>query len=1231
MPSFGKFDASKFLADTQNDAVQRFSKSLSSNSLKSSSLTLVTKAGESMAEQFLKSLADGATKSLSSKMASNTMVGRLGETLIDSLVSQIQKAAADRLKTASGIASQSLANQFQVPVRGAMPVQPRGPLSATFYGPDGRLDVSKVVAPPGQYDRRYAPEGQIFAPLPDKPSSIAAPTPEAFWRRALGYGASAGSTFAQGPLATGASFFLTQHGIGSALGSVSTAMSTTMEITKSLAALQKNINNASAASTFFSRISNAGADLGALPQDAASAASIYLPSARRGSIGNISQIMRYASGYGLSSDTWASQMAQAASLGLVGGAQGSMGLGAYQAMLAQSYAGTSGLAKMGDYTSGYQDLVRIAQANTTTNQNAPGLLQLYTALNKTGIAGLSGTTGAALLGQANQGIVNAPTSGSAGVQMAYYQALGGKNGISPSALTYKTEEGLGGGNFQKLLAYSNKAYGGYSAMDKLYAQSKLFGLNMHQTQALIKAYGSGNNGFSMNRLLGWVGGEQNLNHVNASQLNLLTQLASGKSTSQVFAEMARDNVAGSSRFLKNGKFTGASAQQLANLILHGGTPQSADVTANRATNALQRELQQFTDGLKGAYQAVKLFADGFGPVLSTMATLGAWKGGKLIVGSLTKSGATSTAEGTAEGAAEGAAGAAFASRLGRFAGVGRLAGAGAAALTGGALANAGMNYAERQANKGLTYRGYRWVNDPWNNIPVLGGIFGGQSLAHNGGGWNLLDFLEPHMADQSPFAPGYHVAVPHHGGGAQMPRGGSISTTNLTATSRQYVTDLSNTYNEHLKASNTTSENAIKKVLNIFQPLPESTIHDLDDNLSKFLQAYGDSLTQWQQAALAQVPGPGGFPGANLGGGPGGNPGAFAGGGTGLNTFAGFGKGNPYKAYAKGFSFTVNGKTIPDQERGQIFTAAAGTPIKLPQGAKYDRNLSDQYRSIFTLPNGHALSFMHGDMDQNFKNGQYLKAGTQIGTVAPNAGTYYGTTPTGYSTQYKSTPDIVEFGVYDNPKDAFTRNVPFSHTYDPNQYLASLGAGSVGTSAAGIKVPAGLPSQYKALYQQAGAKYGVPWQFLAAQGFKESSWNPNAISSDGGYGLAQFTGATGAAYLGGSGWQQRALNPSMAIMAQAHYMSDLMNREGGNLWAAARDYNGTGPAAINYANSLVPRGGSSSVASPSGGSFEATLHMVYPNGARQDVKAIFRPKFAGVPYTYEGQTATAMGGRAPKR
>src|SRR5437763_2011155 len=107
--------------------------------------------------------------------------------------------------------------------------------------------------------------------------------------------------------------------------------------------------------------------------------------------------------------------------------------------------------------------------------------------------------------------------------------------------------------------------------------------------------------------------------------------------------------------------------------------------------------------------------------------------------------------------------------------------------------------------------------------------------------------------------------------------------------------------------------------------------------------------------------------------------------------------------------------------------------------------LSDQYRSIFTLPNGQALSYMHGAMNTHFQNQQFLKAGSVIGTSLDISGSYSGTTPGGQTTQYQSYPGqagmgIIEFGVYDNPADAFKRNVAFgTQSLDPNAYLRAGG------------------------------------------------------------------------------------------------------------------------------------------------------------------------------------------------
>ncbi|MFL6054265.1 MAG: hypothetical protein ACJ72W_15295, partial [Actinoallomurus sp.] len=201
----------------------------------------------------------------------------------------------------------------------------------------------------------------------------------------------------------------------------------------------------------------------------------------------------FASSYGQDYAGWAGSMGDAARLGLVGQRGGD--LSAYQSVLAGSYGAIRNpAAKMGDYTSGVQDLARIMASNTVSTPSMTGAhgglstwMSMYQGLNKMGPL-TSGTAGAALLAQANQGIVNGG-NGSASTQLAYYQALGGKGGISPSKLQYIKEGGLTGDTFQKLRGWANKNYAGFSKSDRLMATSNLFGVNMHQMQALQQAAG----------------------------------------------------------------------------------------------------------------------------------------------------------------------------------------------------------------------------------------------------------------------------------------------------------------------------------------------------------------------------------------------------------------------------------------------------------------------------------------------------------------------------------------------------------------------------------------------------------------------------------------------------------------------------------------------------------------------------------------------------------------------
>lgn len=81
--------------------------------------------------------------------------------------------------------------------------------------------------------------------------------------------------------------------------------------------------------------------------------------------------------------------------------------------------------------------------------------------------------------------------------------------------------------------------------------------------------------------------------------------------------------------------------------------------------------------------------------------------------------------------------------------------------------------------------------------------------------------------------------------------------------------------------------------------------------------------------------------------------------------------------------------------------------------------------------------------------------------------------------------------------------------------------------------------KYLPTIQAAAARYGIPWQLLAAQLEQESGYDPNAVSGAGAQGIAQFMPQTAAAY-----GLTDPFDPIASIQAQAHLMSDLYNQFG---------------------------------------------------------------------------------------
>lgn len=82
------------------------------------------------------------------------------------------------------------------------------------------------------------------------------------------------------------------------------------------------------------------------------------------------------------------------------------------------------------------------------------------------------------------------------------------------------------------------------------------------------------------------------------------------------------------------------------------------------------------------------------------------------------------------------------------------------------------------------------------------------------------------------------------------------------------------------------------------------------------------------------------------------------------------------------------------------------------------------------------------------------------------------------------------------------------------------------------------PSQYDSLFEQTGAKYGVPGQLLKAVAKQESGFNPQAQSPAGAQGLMQFMPPTAQQY------GVDAFNPASSVDGAARYLKKLYDQFG---------------------------------------------------------------------------------------
>ncbi len=97
---------------------------------------------------------------------------------------------------------------------------------------------------------------------------------------------------------------------------------------------------------------------------------------------------------------------------------------------------------------------------------------------------------------------------------------------------------------------------------------------------------------------------------------------------------------------------------------------------------------------------------------------------------------------------------------------------------------------------------------------------------------------------------------------------------------------------------------------------------------------------------------------------------------------------------------------------------------------------------------------------------------------------------------------------------------------------------------------------YRSLFEEAGKRYGLDWRLLAAIGYQESYWNPNAISPTGVQGMMMLTEET-AKELG----VENRTDPRQSIDGGARYLKSLIERlplritYPDRLWLALAAYN----------------------------------------------------------------------------
>ena len=134
----------------------------------------------------------------------------------------------------------------------------------------------------------------------------------------------------------------------------------------------------------------------------------------------------------------------------------------------------------------------------------------------------------------------------------------------------------------------------------------------------------------------------------------------------------------------------------------------------------------------------------------------------------------------------------------------------------------------------------------------------------------------------------------------------------------------------------------------------------------------------------------------------------------------------------------------------------------------------------------------------------------------------------------------------------------------PSAAASPFGSVASATSASATSSPAmaAAPAEYRGLFEQAGGRYGVSPDLLAAVAQTESGFNPRAVSGAGARGLMQLMPATARSL------KVDPANPAEAVDGAARLLSE-HQRSFGSTSLALAAYN-AGPGAVRQYHGVPP-------------------------------------------------------------